>query len=296
MLKIFAVFSIILSLNSNAMNAIKTIEVQGHRGCRGNLPENTLPAFEAAVNMGVDVLEMDVAVTKDNVLVISHDPHISPEICLNADGSKIENAPLIHDLTLEEVKSFDCGSIRHPRFIKQTPIPGTKIPTLAEVFAQVRDSRAPNAKNIRFNIETKIFKEHPEYTVGPDEFSELVVKAFQESGFKDRITLQSFDPRTLVKAKSLDPSIQTVMLIEDGTLDMAALGKMVEAYAISPDFTLLSKELVGQLHEQGFKVIPWTINSPHDWESIIAMDVDGIITDYPQALLEFLEQRGIVNK
>lgn len=296
MLKITFLCLFVISLSSSASDHLLSIEVQGHRGCRGNLPENTLPAFEAALLAGVDVLEMDLAVTKDRVLVISHDPHINPEICLHGDGSKITNPPLIHDLTLAEVKSFDCGSIKHPRFNNQTPIPGTKIPTLAEVFALVRTSKVNQAQTIGFNIETKITPDHPEYTVQPEEFSELVVKAIQNSGFIHRITLQSFDPRTLIKAKALDRSIKTVLLVEDDILDMVEMGKMVSAYAISPDYNLLSQEMVKKLHAQGFKVIPWTINSRTDWDRAIAMGVDGIITDYPMALQEFLRADTRVNK
>lgn len=289
--KFYFLPSLILVVLINACAFSKqnlNIEVQGHRGCRGILPENTLPAFEAAILDDADILEMDLAVTKDGVLVISHDPHINPEICVDAKNRKIEKAPLIRDLLLSEVKSFDCGVIKNPRFEKQIPMPGTKIPTLSEVFALVRQSTAKNAQKIGFNIETKIFPDHPEFTVGPQEFTELVVKAFRESGFIERITLQSFDPRVLVLAKAMEPSLKTVLLVEDSKIDMIELAKQIGAFAVSPDFKLLSRNLVTDLHQHNFKVIPWTVNSVEDWKNVIELGVDGIITDYPGALRNFL--------
>ncbi len=292
---LFVVLSLVFSVSAGAEHQA-FIEVQGHRGCRGLLPENTLPAFEAAIEAGTDVLEMDLAVTRDGVLVISHDPHVNPEICLHSDGRRIDYpAPLIHELDLAEVKTFDCGTLKNPRFEYQNPVPGAKIPTLLEVFALVRESPHAHAQKIGFNIETKIFPEQPEYTVGADEFSALAVKAFHESGFLDRITLQSFDPRTLIAAKALSPSLKTVMLIEDADANMFELGKEVGAFAISPDFSLISKDLVHALQAEGFKVIPWTLNSHREWAMAIDMGVDGIISDYPQALKRYLSAEGPKN-
>jgi len=278
--------SLLVSLKAVCLSV--AIEVQGHRGCRGILPENTLPAFKEALEAGVDVLEMDLAVTRDRVLVISHDPHINAQICLNPDGTKIINAPLINELTLEEVKSYDCGRLKHPHFKRQRPIPNTRIPTLEEVFELVRTSSSPKAKTIGFNIETKIFKNHPEYTVGAQEFSELVVKAFKHSGFLDRITLQSFDFRTLSIAKDLEPSLRTVALVEDKNIDMVEQGLLLNVFAVSPDFRLLSSDLVKKLHQSGLKVIPWTLNKEEEWQQAITMEVDGIITDYPSFLIAYL--------
>lgn len=281
--------ALVLSLFiATTMHANHIVEVQGHRGCRGYLPENSLIAFNSALESDVDVLEMDLAVTSDGVLVISHDPHINRELCRYNDGRAVTDDILIHRLSLAEVQSFDCGSVKHSRFPSQTPIAKTRIPTLEEVFSLVRESSHPNAKRIGFNIETKIFLDHPEYTVGPEEFSQKVVDAFRKSGFLSRITLQSFDFRTLKIAKALEPTLRTVALIEDPSIDMVAVGLELRAYAISPSFSLVNKELVRAAHTHDLKVIPWTLNTKDEWLSAIEMKVDGIITDIPQALIEWL--------
>lgn len=256
----------IQTLISGALLLSPHIDIHGHRGSRGNLPENTLPAFEFAIEHGADYLEMDLAVTRDGVLVVSHDPHIEDK--------------LIHDLTLDQIKKIDCGAHQNPNFPHQKILPGTRMPTLDEVFELVRHSKHVNAKTIRFNIETKIFPDHPEYTLGPDEFSDKVVTAFRESGFLDRIILQSFDPRTLIASKKLDPKLVTSLLIEDPNIDMIAKAKEIGATIISPNFTLVNAELVNKAHEANLKVVPWTVNTESDWERLAKMKVDGIITDY----------------
>ncbi len=286
--------SLFFSLESISMGAdIPHIQVHGHRGTRGLFPENTIPAFESALNSETDILEMDLAVTKNGILVVSHDPHINAEICLDPNGEKIISPPLIHSLTLTEVKQFDCGKLKNLYFEKQTPVPGTRIPTLEEVFDWVHQSSHPHAKLIGFNIETKSFPDHPEYTVSPREFAQKVVASFRKSGFWDRITLQSFDPRTLIEAKKIDSRINVVLLVEDSKINMINLGKKVQASTISPDFKLLSKRKVFKIHQAGFRVIPWVANEVKDWKSLIEMRVDGIITDYPAALKGYLKSKGI---
>lgn len=283
-----AAFSSLLmvSFSINAWHGL--IEIQGHRGCRGHYPENTLAAFQAALDASIDVLEMDVAVTADKALVISHDPYINPEICRYSDGRAVEQPLLINALTLAEVKSFDCGSIQHKRFPDQITVPNSQIPTLQEVFELVRSSPAPHATKIGFNIETKIFPDQPELTVGPEEFTDLVVAAIKESGFLTRTTLQSFDPRILHLAKSREFSLRRVLLVEDEKVDLITQGYAVGAFAISPDVRLLSKELVRSLQDRGWNVIPWTANSKEEWLRLIDFGVDGIITDYPQELQAFV--------
>ncbi len=281
-------FLLILFFAFTGSSGAPTIKVQGHRGCRGILPENTLVAFDEAIKGGADVLEMDLAVTADGILVVSHDPFINPQICVNADDTPISTPQLINKLSLASVQSFDCGRLQHPSFKRQISIPGTRIPTLHEVFDLVRNSPHPRARTIGFNIETKIFPKHPEYTVAPEEFVTLVLDAFLKSGFMERITLQSFDFRTLKIANARMPSLKTVALVEDETIDMLGLKEEMNLFAVSPNFTLLSQELVSALHAQGLKVIPWTINESQDWQRAIAMGVDEIITDYPQKLREFI--------
>jgi len=191
---------------------------------------------------------------------------------------------------LSEVKRFDCGTLTNPKFKQQTSVPGARVPTLEEVFDLVRSSTHANAKRIAFNIETKIDPSHPEYTVSPEEFSRKAVAAFKKSGFWSRIILQSFDPRTLIEARKLEPSIRTSILIENPKINMLELAKEIQADIVSPYFGLLRSERVRDFHNAGLKVVPWTVNTEKSWASMIAMEVDGIITDYPAALLKYLKR------
>src|SRR2546426_284792 len=170
---------------TTAIGTAGSILVHGHRGARAMRPENTIPAFEYAIQVGVDVLELDMAVTKDDVLVVSHDPLLNPEICKGPEAPRA-----IRTLTLRELRRWDCGSLRNPRFPKQIPVPGTRMPTLDEVFAL-----APNGR-IEFNIETKIFEDHPEYTPAPEKFARLTLDCVRRNGLESRVILQSFDFRT----------------------------------------------------------------------------------------------------
>src|SRR5258708_1425119 len=182
--------SLALMTLSLSADAPRRIEVHGHRGARGMRPENTLPAFEYAITQGVDVLELDMAVTKDGVLVVSHDPVLHPPVC---SGPKPQAN--IHDLTLAEVLEWDCGKIRNPLFFQQQAIPGTRMPTLDQAFAL-----APKG-TFRFNIETKIFADHPEQSPPPDEFVRLVLAQIRKHHLESRVILQSFDFRTLHEMK-----------------------------------------------------------------------------------------------
>ena len=146
------------------------IEVQGHRGSRARRPENSLPAFQYALETGVDVIELDTGVTRDNVLVLNHEADIEPSRCTHDDGAPVTKVIPIHSLTLKEVKSFKCGGLPHPRFPNQVQVPGTRIPTLDEVFEFVKKSKLPAARKVGFNIETKSFPLRPDTQPAPDEF------------------------------------------------------------------------------------------------------------------------------
>lgn len=273
------------------------IEVQGHRGARGLRPENTLPAFRFALEKGVDVLELDVAVTKDDVAVISHDPHLSPEICVGADGKKPDRDRLaIRDLTWKDLQGFDCGRLKHPRFPDQITVPGAAIPRLKDLFAFVKASKLPAAAKVEFNIETKIFPAHPELTPPPDTFVRLIVDAAREAGMLDRVRLQSFDDRTLLAAYKIAPQLRTVLLLSDNHVDMVAVARAAFATTVSPNEDWVLPEDVKSLHAAKIKVIPWTANSAASWERLVAMGVDGIITDYPDRLIEWLKQRPVPAK
>ena len=268
------------------------LEIQGHRGARSVLPENTLPAFEYALSIGVDTLELDLAVTKDMKLVVSHDPHINPVICKSTDGKAIEApGPLIFEMLLSDVKKYDCGALQNPRFPKQKPVPGTPMPTLEEVFALVRTSKHPAAKTVQFNIETKILPDTPTYTTDPKTFARLVVESIRKSGFLKRSTLQSFDYRTLEAAKALEPKLRRVTLSENPKEDLVKTTRELKPFAMSPQWEMLDASKVKAIQDLGAKVIPWTLNTEEAWGKVIAMGVDGIITDDPAELQAYLKRK-----
>lgn len=258
------------------------ILVHGHRGARAVRPENTLPAFEYAIGVGVDALELDMAVTKDDVLVVSHDPLLNPEICTGPGAPRP-----IRTLTLNELRQWDCGAKRNPAFPRQTPVPGTRIPTLDEVFAL-----APRGK-FDFNIETKIFVDHPEYTPSPEQFARLVLDCVRRHGLESRIILQSFDFRTLHAMKKIAPRMRLSALYENGPDSFVAVSQRAGAGIVSPEKALVTPEKVKAAHAAGLQVVPWTANARAEWDALVAAGVDAIISDDPAALIEYLKEKKL---
>jgi glycerophosphoryl diester phosphodiesterase len=258
------------------------IQVHGHRGARALRPENTLPAFEYAIRAGVDVLELDMAVTRDNVLVISHDPVLEAPVC-----SGPETKAVIREHTLEELRRWDCGGVRNPQFPRQVPVPGTRIATLDEVFAL-----APRG-TIEFNIETKSFPDRPELTPPPEEFARMVLAVIQKHHVESRVILQSFDFRTLHAMKKLAPQIRRAALYQGPPRDFVAVAREADARIISPHYSLVTAEQVAAAHHAGLQVVPWTANDSATWDRLIDARVDAIISDDPAALIEHLNARGV---
>jgi glycerophosphoryl diester phosphodiesterase len=263
-----------------ASGALAQIQVHGHRGARAMRPENTLPAFEYAIAQGVDALELDMAVTRDNVVVVSHDPLLQSPVC---SGTREKVA--IHTLALAEVREWDCGAKQNPAFPKQQTVPGTRIPTLDQVF-----DLAPRGKFL-FNIETKSFVDHPEYSPAPDEFVRLVLEVIRKHHLEQRVILQSFDWRTLHAMKQQAPEIALAALYEGKPKDFVEIGKESGARIVSPAFALVTPEQVKAAHAAGYQVLPWTVNRPDDWSRMVTAGVDGIITDDPAALIAWLKTR-----
>jgi glycerophosphoryl diester phosphodiesterase len=260
------------------------VKVQGHRGARAVLPENTLPAFEYAIAQKVDVLELDLAVTKDDVLVVSHDPTMNEVICTGP-----RPGVAIRTLTLAELRLYDCGSKKNPAFPKQKPVPGTRIPTLDEVLAL-----APRG-NFEFNIETKIFQSKPELTPTPERFVELVLSTIRKHKLEKRVVLQSFDFRTLHAMKKIAPEIRLSALypVSAGLPHKSPveLAKESGATIVSPHYSTVTKPEVEAAHKAGLVVVPWTANKPEDWQKLMDAGVDEIITDDPAALIAWLKER-----
>lgn len=242
-------------------------------------PENTIPAFEYAIKAGVDALEMDMAVTKDNVIVISHDPILHPPVCSGPVASAV-----IRESTLAQVRQWDCGAIRNPNFPKQQPVPGTRMPTLDEVLSLSTQG------NFEYNIETKSFADQPQYTPSPEEFVRLFLEQVRKHHLEKRVMLQSFDFRTLKAARKMAPEIRRVALTEADPRDFVTIAKEGgEAQIISPNYKLVTKSKVDAAHKAGLQVVPWTANTPADWDKLIAAGVDAIISDDPAALIEYLK-------
>ncbi len=291
------------------------IDVQGHRGARGLLPENTLPAFEHALELGVTTLELDLGRTRDGTLVVTHDPRIEPGVCLGPQGTPVaEPGPRIHELTLAEVQAFDCGSLNpDPARFPEPPrraVPGARIPTLGEVL----DLAARRGDDgVRFNVEVKVVP-GSEDTPALEPFVAEVIRVLERHDVVARATLQSFDWRALAVAKRLEPRLRTVALLARDTLDarwlagleperhdgvpglLRAARSFVDDF--SPSWRLLLPRLgrgldVAALQREGFQVIPWTVNDRATMERLLALGVDGIITDYPDRLLALLRDHGI---
>jgi glycerophosphoryl diester phosphodiesterase len=302
-----------------AMAIDMSFDLEAHRGGRALLPENTLPAFANALSMGVNTLELDVGVTADGEIVVSHERGLNPDLARNADGAYITPpGTSFVRLRLDEVRTYDVGQIRpDSAYAKQFPdqraVPGTRIPTLSELFALVRKSR--NSR-VRFNIETKIDPNHPDETLDPQAFVTKLLGLIQAEAFSDRVMIQSFDWRTLQLVQQRAPKIPTVYLtLQRGTGQTVALDKATNWTAgfdpadhggslprtikaaggeiWSPYFGDVTAALVAEAHELGLRVVVWTVNKRDDMARMIELGVDGIISDRPDLLRDVAGEKGI---
>jgi len=319
------VIFLVLMINCN-INSKKEIDVQGHRGARGLRPENTLAAFEHAMDLGVSTIELDLGVTKDLHVIVYHDEYINGSLCnSNVDSLSLQDNKRynLRDLTLQQIKSFDCGS-KNPN-IDEYPepprinIPGENIPTLQEVFLLAREKDSL----IRFNIEIKL-NPTKNRTVPLETFVESVILVVTQNKMLKRVTIQSFNWAVLEKVKTLNPKITTAALLgnksglptESGDaspwtnrihynkVGQSSLGLLnaakeyVDVFSpsgliivpITPEYMNSSVE---EIQLAGFPVIPWTINEKSHMKFIINMGVDGIITDYPDRLIDLLKEMEI---
>ena len=276
------------------------IEVHGHRGARARFPENSLPAFEYAISIGVDFIELDLGVTADNQLVINHDPHVDLTRCQlegaatpNGETPPSGHGPLLHSLTLDEIRKYDCGSMPKKDFPMQRAVPGTRLITLEQLFQWLQESKLPGAKSVRFNIETKSNPDRENDPIPPKAFATLLLQTLVRFNMKSRVVIESFDYRTLAALRELDPQIPLSALTNARFGNSVSIAKSTGAEVLSPYWDLPSRENVRALHELGVKVLPWTPNDPCQWDHLIALGVDGIITDDPEALIEHLKLKGL---
>jgi glycerophosphoryl diester phosphodiesterase len=292
-------------------------DLQGHRGARGLAPENTLPAFARALEIGVTTLELDAGLTEDGVVVVAHDRRLNPDIVRGTDGRwLVGRTRTIRELTFHELGRYDVGRTRpgsdySRRFPVQRRMDGVRIPKLEDVFALAR--KAHN-NEVRFNIETKLSPLAADETAGPDEFARAVIKVVRANGVERRTTIQSFDWRTLALVQREAPEIATAYLTSDAEnvrdvgagpspwtngirlADHGSVPKMVKAAGgriWSPNHGDLTEAGVKEAKGLGLQVLPWTVNDPPDMERLIDWGVDGIITDYPDRLRDVMAAKRL---
>jgi glycerophosphoryl diester phosphodiesterase len=294
-----------------------SFDIQGHRGARGVSPENTLPGFARALEIGVSTLEFDCAITADGIVVVSHDAALNPDIT-RLDGRWIaQRGPAINTLSYAALSRYDVGAIRPDSayarpFPMQQPLDDVHIPRLADVFALTVATRA---EHVRFNIETKIDPTQPQLSVGPEAFVHAIMAEVIAAGMKARTTIQSFDWRTLAIVQREFPDVTTACLTtqrvgDDNVLptrdraspwtnglhfyDYRSVPKMVHAAGgsiWSPRFQDLDSATIADARTLGLAVIPWTVNEREDMARLIDWGVNGLISDYPHRLREVLEAK-----
>jgi glycerophosphoryl diester phosphodiesterase len=298
----------------------QAFDLEGHRGARGLAPENTLPGFARALSIGVSTLELDVGVTRDGVVVISHERGLVPNTARGPDGKWLEApGPMIHDLSYAELERYDVGRLNPAQayarqFPEQAPADGARIPRLADLFALVR--KAGN-ESVRFNIETKLSPEAPRETLAPEPFARALIAAIRAGGMDKRAMVQSFDWRTLKVVQAQAPEIPTVYLsaqqrwldnIRAGDAagspwtaglrfaDYGSVPKMVHAAGgtvWSPYYRDLDAAALEQAHALGLKVVVWTVDKPAEIDAMLALGVDGLISDRPDLVRDAMQQRKI---
>ncbi|MGA7073747.1 glycerophosphodiester phosphodiesterase [Bradyrhizobium sp.] len=298
---------------------MSAFDIEAHRGGRALFPENTLVSFANALSMGVDTLELDVGVTRDGMLVISHERGLNPDLARGADGKYVAapGTPFVQ-LSLDEVKQFDVGQIRPgstyaAQFPDQHAVPGTRIPTLKELIDLVRRS---GDGHVRLNVETKIDPNHPDESPSPARFVALLLDLLRTEKFEDRVMVQSFDWRTLQLVQKLAPKVPTVYLTVQGGRDPTVFSDRASEWTAgfnpaehgrsiprtikaaggaiwSPYARDLTPALVTESHALGLKTVAWTANQPEDIAHLIEMGVDGIISDRPDLLRKVAGEKGI---
>ena len=302
-------------------SAAHAFDLQGHRGARGLAPENTLAGFETALAIGVTTLELDLAMTRDGVPVVSHDRRLNPDHTRGPDGKFLERqGPAIRSLTLDQLQRYDVGRLKPgtnyaAAFPAQEPADGARIPTLAEVFAL---AERKHAAHVRFNIETKLTPASGAETPDAETFAAVVATAVRDAGLTARASVQSFDWRTLMALKKIAPEIERVCLTAEALnfdtikrgepgpspwlagLDVddvaGSVPRLVAAAGCrtwSPHYRNAKPDDVAAAKALGIKVIPWTVNERADMERFVALGVDGIITDYPDRLRAVMAEKGM---
>jgi len=284
--RLFLLILMLVALQVHAQY-IPRFDVQGHRGARGLMPENTIEGFITALDSGVMTLEMDVVITKDKKVILSHEPWMAAGICLDRQGNafseEVERKFNIYQMTYEETQLYDCGSKENDKFPNQKKIVTHK-PLLQDVIKEVEHHiKAVSHYEVDYNIEIKSIPSgdnvfHPDI----EEYSELVYQVLNEYLPLERVVIQSFDFRVLKYWHKKYPQVRLAALVENQNSVEANLNEIGFSPSIySPYYKLLSKDAVTDLHKKKIRVIPWTVNDISAMLSLKGMGVDGFITDYP---------------
>jgi glycerophosphoryl diester phosphodiesterase len=296
--------------------AAHAFDLQGHRGARGLLPENTLPAFQKALDLGVDTIECDMAITRDGVVVIHHDLWLNPDTTRGPDGKWLDaRGPAINDLTFEELQGYDVGRLKPgtdyaKSFPDQKPVDGTRIPRLSDLFDLVKKS---GNTWVGFDCETKVSPNERAATLPPAEFARKAISEIRKHGMAGRTMVQSFDWSTLQVIQEEAPEIRTMYLTSPRTIAPAEGGnsspwlagfgptqtrsvpqsvKAAGGKIWAPNQTYLTPALLAEARALGIAVIPWTVNDPAMIAKLLDMGVDGIISDRPDLVQAELKRRG----
>ncbi|MBK6626385.1 MAG: glycerophosphodiester phosphodiesterase [Flavobacteriales bacterium] len=285
-----------LLLSACMTSAPEPPEVHGHRGCRGLEPENTIAAFQRAARLGCTWLELDVVLTADGHVLVSHEPWMDHRICTGPDGAPLTEdqglALNIHRMTLAEAQRCDCGSLTHPDFPDQDNRRAIK-PTLAEVVAAIEElTLTEGVGPVSYNIEIKSDPAwYGTYQPAPDTLAAAVLRTLTDLQLGANCLVQSFDPAVLEAVHAQDPGLRTALLVESGTdpdTELARLSYVPEVY--SPQFGLVDAAAVRSLQERNIEVVVWTVNEEADLRRMTALGVDGIISDFPDRVLRILEE------
>ena len=297
------------------------LELQGHRGARGLWPENTLAAFGGALEVGVSTLELDCGLTRDGVVVVTHDPELNPDLTRAAGGRFLAaTGPRIFDLTYAQLESYDVGRLKPgsayaARFPEQEPVDGERIPRLTDVLSL---ARARSSGKVRVAIEVKTNPLQPRLTATPEAFAAALERDVEATGTLAMVSIMAFDFRVLTAVQRLMPQAATVALTEQqnggdtvglgapspsawlGGLDPADFGNSVVrlvaatgARTWGPDYQDLNARRIAEAHALGLRVVPWTVNATVDMERLLAFGIDGMTTDRPDVLRELLESKGL---
>lgn len=272
-------------------------DIHGHRGCRGLLPENSIPGFLKAVEIGCDMLELDVVLSADDEVVVSHEPWMSSTICISPDEQRIpldrERALNMYRMTLAEIQAYDCGSLSHPRFPDQEARAVFK-PTLRQVVETADEHALLNGMvSPSYNVEIKSDPAHyGTYQPDPATFARRVIREIDDLGIASRCIVQSFDPAILEVVNEERPDLTLAFLVENADGLKKNLKRLSFQPAIySPYFELVDKKMLEALRERNIELVVWTVNEPKDIKRMIQLGVDGIISDYPDRVVKELEAR-----